>query len=110
MTDTCLHGFFVMPEISLYEISSITTKAPCEAARVGARHVHIEISDFVMHTVALCQKMSAKTAQGFCHLMLWTDRQRGGYAIISKWRIYDDQQQDQVQEHRQYKQDKKQTF
>ena len=78
MTDTCLHGVFVMPEISLYEISSITTKAPCAAARMGERHVRIEISAFVMRTFALRKKMSAKTAQGFCHLMLWTDRQRGG--------------------------------
>ena len=58
-------GFLMMPEISLYEISGITTKAPCEAARVGARHVHIEISAFVMRTFALRKKMSAKTANFF---------------------------------------------
>ena len=96
MTDTCLHGVFVMPEISLYEISGITTKAPCEAARMGERHVHIEISAFVMRTFALRKKMSAKTADFFAISYFgWIDS-GGGYAIISKWRIYDDQQQDQV--------------
>ena len=93
MTDTCLHGVFVMPEISLYEISGITTKAPCEAARVSERHVHIEISAFVMRTFALRKKMSANffASTNFG----WIDS-GGGYGIISKWRIYDDQQQDQV--------------
>ena len=32
------------------DISGITTKAPCEAALMGERHVRIEISDFVMRT------------------------------------------------------------
>ena len=32
------------------DISGITTKAPCEAALIGERHVRIEISDFVMRT------------------------------------------------------------
>lgn len=98
MTDTCLHGVFVMWEISLYEISGITTKTPCAAARMGARHVRIEISTFVMRTFALCKKMSAKTTNFFAISYFgWIDS-GGGYAIISKWRIYDDQQQDQVQE------------
>ena len=98
MTDTCLHGVFVMPEISLYEISGITTKAPCEAALMGERHVHIEISAFVMRTFALRKKMSAKTANFFAISYFgWIDS-RGGYGMIKKWRIYDDQQQDQVQE------------
>ena len=35
------------------DISGITTKAPCEAALMGERHVRIEISDFVMRTFAL---------------------------------------------------------
>ena len=65
MTDTCLHGVFVMPEISLYDIAGIATKAPCEAARMGERHVHIEISAFVMRTFALRKKMFAKTANFF---------------------------------------------
>ena len=32
------------------DISGITTKAPCEVALMGERHVRIEISDFVMRT------------------------------------------------------------
>ena len=35
------------------DISGITTKAPCEAALMGERHVRIEISDFVMRTFVL---------------------------------------------------------
>ena len=91
-------GFFVMPEISLCDIAAITTKAPCEAARVGERHVRIEISAFVMRTFVACKKMSAKTAQGFGISCFGGIDSGGGYGIISKWRIYDDQQQDQVQE------------
>jgi len=34
------------------DVSGITTKAPCEAALMGERHVRIEISDFVMRTFA----------------------------------------------------------
>ena len=78
MTDTCLHGVFVMPEISLYEISGITTKAPCAAARMGERHVHIEISAFVMRTFALRKKDVCENCEFFCHLILWMDRQPGG--------------------------------
>ena len=32
------------------DIAGLTTKAPCEAALMGERHVRIEISDFVMRT------------------------------------------------------------
>ena len=39
-----------MQEISHSDISGITTKAPCEVALMGERHVRIEISDFVMRT------------------------------------------------------------
>ena len=42
--------FFIMQEISRSDISGITTKAPCEVALIGERHVRIEISDFVMRT------------------------------------------------------------
>ena len=45
--------FFIMQEISLCDISGITTKAPCEVALIGERHVRIEISDFVMRTFVL---------------------------------------------------------
>ena len=40
-------------EISHSDVSGITTKAPCEAAFMGERHVCIEISDFVMRTFIL---------------------------------------------------------
>ena len=40
----------MIPEISLRDISGITTKASCEVALMGERHVRIEISDFVMRT------------------------------------------------------------
>ena len=43
----------MIPEISLRNISGITTKAPCEVALMGERHVRIEISDFVMRTFIL---------------------------------------------------------
>ena len=46
-------AFVVIPEISHSDISGITTKAPCEAAFMGERHVRIEISDFVMRTFVL---------------------------------------------------------
>ena len=44
---------FIMQEISLCNISGITTKAPCEAALMGERHMRIEISDFVMRAFVL---------------------------------------------------------
>ena len=40
-------------ELSHSDISGIMTKAPCEAALMGERHVRIEISDFVMRTFVL---------------------------------------------------------
>ena len=42
-----------MWEISYSDISGITTKAPCEVALMGERHVRIEISDFVICTFVL---------------------------------------------------------
>jgi hypothetical protein len=45
--------FLIIPEISLCNISGITTKAPCEAALMGERHMRIEISDFVMRAFVL---------------------------------------------------------
>ena len=44
------HGLIVIPEISLCDISGITTRAPCTAALENERHMRIEISDFVMRT------------------------------------------------------------
>ncbi len=49
------------------DISGITTKAPCEAALMGERHVRIEISDFVMRTfvrtpVSILQKEKGAVA------------------------------------------------
>ena len=43
-------AFVVMQEISLCDISGITTKAPCGVALTDERHMRIEISDFVMRT------------------------------------------------------------
>ncbi len=43
----------MIPEILLRDISGITTKAACEVALMGERHVRIEISDFVMRTFIL---------------------------------------------------------
>ena len=53
-----------MYEISHNDISGITAKAPCEAARIHEQHVRIEISDFVMRTfvrtpVSILQKEKA---------------------------------------------------
>ena len=45
--------FLIIPEISHSDISGITTKAPCEAALMGERHMRIEISDFVMRAFVL---------------------------------------------------------
>ena len=42
------------------DISGITTKAPCEAALMGERHVRIEISDFVMRTFVLIPGISLR--------------------------------------------------
>jgi len=49
-----------MQEISYSDISGITTKAPCEAALIGERHVRIEISDFVMRTFVLRSRLDFK--------------------------------------------------
>ena len=43
----------MISEILLRNISGITTKAACEVALMGERHVRIEISDFVMRTFIL---------------------------------------------------------
>lgn len=40
-------------EISLRDISGITTKASCEASVMHGRHVCKEITDFVLHTFVL---------------------------------------------------------
>ena len=50
-------------EISHSDISGITTKAPCEAALMGERHVRIEISDFVMRTFVPRKKALNADAQ-----------------------------------------------
>ena len=54
---TTLPYFLIIPEISHSDISGISTKAPCEAALIGERHVRIEISDFVMRTFVLISEM-----------------------------------------------------
>ena len=46
-------SFVMMQEISRSDISGISTKAPCEVALIGERHVRIEISDFVMRAFVL---------------------------------------------------------
>ena len=51
---------FFMQEISADDIFEITTKAPCEAALMGERHVRIEISDFVMRTFVLRSRLDFK--------------------------------------------------
>ena len=55
----CWHVFFSIPEMSLSDISGITTKAPCEVALMGERHLRIEISGFVMRTFALYSFLSS---------------------------------------------------
>ena len=57
MTEDVVYSvFFIIPEISLCDISGISTKAPCEAALIGERHVRIEISDSILHTFIACEK------------------------------------------------------
>ena len=51
-TRLLLH-FLMIPEISLCDISGITTKAPCGASRMRERHVCIEIAGFALHTFVL---------------------------------------------------------
>ena len=41
--------FFYVGNIAC-DVSGISTKAPCDVALIGERHVRIEISDFVMRT------------------------------------------------------------
>ena len=66
LKQTALQGFYhavkqgggvrpllMIPEILLHDISGIMTKAACEVALMGERHVRIEISDFVMRTFLL---------------------------------------------------------
>ena len=43
----------MIPEILLRDISGITTKAACEVALIGERHVRIEIAGFALHTFVL---------------------------------------------------------
>ena len=71
-----------MSEISLCDIAGIATKAPCEAARMGERHVRIKISAFVMRTFVVRKKISAKTSIFFAISYFgWIDS--GGYGIMS---------------------------
>ena len=42
-----------MQEISLCDVSEISTKAPCEVALIGELHVRIEIVGFALHTFVL---------------------------------------------------------
>ena len=44
---------FIMQEISLCDVSEISTKVPCEVPAMHGRHVHKEIAGFVMHTFVL---------------------------------------------------------
>ena len=62
---------FIMQEISLCDVSEISTKAPCEVALIGERHVRIEIAGFVMRTFAQPNSKRAKSirkllGKGFC--------------------------------------------
>ncbi len=45
-------SFVMMQEISRSDISGILTKAPCEVALMGERHLRIAISDFVTRAFA----------------------------------------------------------
>ena len=56
MSDALQGAFVDIPEISLCDISGISTKAPCEAALIHEHHMRIEISDFVMRTFGLYPK------------------------------------------------------
>ena len=44
---------FIIQEISLCDVPEISTKAPCEVALIGERHVRIEIAGFALHTFVL---------------------------------------------------------
>ena len=59
-------SLFIIPEISLHDISGITTKAPCGAALMGECHMRIEISAVVMRTfvlvkLVLCHRVESET-------------------------------------------------
>ena len=71
--------FFIMQEISRSDISGITTKAPCEVALMGERHVRIEISDFVMRTFVYTAFLRKRCLDIFsCFLSIWEpDLQQG---------------------------------
>ena len=58
-------NIFIMSEILPSNISDISTKAPCEAALMGERHVRIEISDFVMRTFVPIQRKDSSHAVFF---------------------------------------------
>ena len=58
-----------MQEISHNDISGISTKAPCEVALIGERHLRIEISDFVMRTFVL-KKEAIIWTYHFCAKLL----------------------------------------
>ena len=61
-------------EISYSDISGITTKAPCEVALMGKRHVRIEISDFVMRTFVLIKEISFSIPSLDKRTYAWTGR------------------------------------
>ena len=52
--------FFMWQEMSRADFFEITTKASCEAALMDERHVHVEISNFVMHTFVMRREMPAQ--------------------------------------------------
>ena len=51
-----LYRFFLIPELSLGDSSRITTKTSCEAARMGVRHVRIEICISLCVLLCFCRK------------------------------------------------------
>ena len=61
MTEDVVYSvFLIIPEISLCDISGISTKAPCEAALIGERHVRLEISDSILHTFVAWEKSTLR--------------------------------------------------
>ena len=72
-------SFVMMQEMSRSDISGISTKAPCEVALMGERHVRIEISAFVMRAFVLMQEMSRSDISGIstkapCEVALMGER------------------------------------
>ena len=59
---------FIIPEISLCDVSGITTKVPYEAALIHECHVRIEIAGFVMCTFVLkgipCSSPTFRSGKG----------------------------------------------